>query len=66
MTWTPPPWRAMREAAGITLRELSRRTEINPGRISMIERGIQPTADEERLIREELARALLGPPTAVA
>lgn len=59
MTWTPPPWRAMREAAGISLRELARRTDLNPGRLSIIERGIQPNPDEERRIREALAKALL-------
>ena len=40
------PLRQLRLAAGLTLREVSRRTEINPGRLSIIERGVSPTADE--------------------
>jgi transcriptional regulator with XRE-family HTH domain len=51
----------MREAAGISLRELGRRTDINSGRLSIIERGVPPTPEEARLLREVLAKALLEP-----
>ena len=43
-------FRQRRENAGLSLRELSRRTGINPGRLSIIERGVEPTAGELRLI----------------
>lgn len=42
------PFRALREAAGLSIREMERRTGINRGRLSMIERGITPTEDEAR------------------
>ncbi len=32
-------WRDMREATNLTLRELARRSGVNPGVISRIERG---------------------------
>lgn len=54
-------WRALREVAGLTQREVSRRAQINSGRLSIIERGVPPTAAEaERLI------AVLGPAAAEA
>lgn len=40
------PLRQVRIAAGISLNELARRTGINKGRISIIERGVSPSADE--------------------
>ena len=40
------PLRQIRLAAGLKLREVSRRTGINPGRLSIIERGVTPTEDE--------------------
>lgn len=42
------PLRQLRIAAGISLNEVSRRTGINKGRLSIIERGVPPT-DEEAL-----------------
>ena len=51
------PWRTLRLTTGLTLREVSRRTGINPGRLSIIERGVAPTEDEARRIRE----TLIGP-----
>jgi transcriptional regulator with XRE-family HTH domain len=51
----------MREAAGLSQREVGRRAKINSGRISVIERGIQPTPEEESALREVLGRALLDP-----
>jgi transcriptional regulator with XRE-family HTH domain len=40
------PLRQIRLAAGLSLREVERRTGINRGRLSIIERGVSPTADE--------------------
>ena len=48
------PLRQVRLAAGLTIRELERRTGINRGRLSIIERGVPPTEDEARLIMEAL------------
>ena len=44
------PLRQIREAAGLSLRDLETRTGINRGRLSIIERGVTPTDDESRLI----------------
>jgi transcriptional regulator with XRE-family HTH domain len=48
------PLRQVRVAAGLTIREMERRTGINRGRLSIIERGVSPTDDEARLIAEAL------------
>lgn len=48
--------RQVRVAAGMTIRELERRTGINRGRLSIIERGVSPTDNEARLIFEALRR----------
>jgi transcriptional regulator with XRE-family HTH domain len=40
------PIRQVRLAAGLTIRELERRTGINRGRLSIIERGVPPTTEE--------------------
>jgi transcriptional regulator with XRE-family HTH domain len=40
------PLRQVRIAAGVSLSEVARRTGINKGRLSIIERGVTPTADE--------------------
>jgi transcriptional regulator with XRE-family HTH domain len=50
-------FRDRRRAAGISLREVSRQTGINPGRLSVIERGVEPSAIELRQIVEVLERA---------
>ncbi len=42
--------RQIRLAAGLTIRELERRTGINRGRLSIIERGVAPTAGESEKI----------------
>lgn len=70
-TMNQRPYRAMREAAGLSLRELSRRTgwveegsstpgHINPGRLSIIERGVEPSVDEAVLLNRLLGEALTG------
>lgn len=48
------PLRQVRVAAGLTIRELERRTGINRGRLSIIERGVPPSDDEARRIFEAL------------
>jgi transcriptional regulator with XRE-family HTH domain len=48
------PLRQIRIAAGLSLNEVSRRTGINKGRLSIIERGVPPTDDESRKILEAL------------
>jgi len=50
----PQSTRERRLAAGATLREVSRRTEINPGRLSIIERGVPPSDDEAARIEAAL------------
>lgn len=50
------PLRQVRVAAGLTIREVERRTGINRGRLSIIERGVSPTDDEARLIADALRR----------
>jgi transcriptional regulator with XRE-family HTH domain len=51
----------MREGTGISLRELSRRTGINSGRLSIIERGVAPTLAERASLLRELGKLLAGP-----
>lgn len=46
----PTTIRRMREAAGLSLRQLEKATGINRGRLSIIERGVVATPDETRLI----------------
>lgn len=42
--------RRMREAAGLSIRQLSGLTGINRGRLSIIERGVVASEDETRAI----------------
>ena len=44
------PIRQLRVAAGLTIRELERRTGLNRGRLSIIERGVTPTDAEAAAI----------------
>jgi transcriptional regulator with XRE-family HTH domain len=57
-TNNPSPWKAMREAAGLSQREIGRRAGINSGRLSVIERGLVPTDEEATKLRAVLAAAL--------
>lgn len=52
------PLRQMRLAAGLTIRQLEVATEINRGRLSIIERGVVPTDEEASRILRALASAL--------
>jgi len=51
------PIRQLRLAAGLTIREMERRTGINRGRLSIIERGVTPTDEEAAAILAALQRA---------
>lgn len=51
------PLRQMRLAAGLTIREMERRSGINRGRLSIIERGVPPTDDEARKMLAALRQA---------
>ena len=44
------PLRLIRVAAGLSIREVERRTGINRGRLSVIERGVTPTSEEASAI----------------
>jgi transcriptional regulator with XRE-family HTH domain len=56
-----PPWKALREAAGLSQREVARRTNINSGRLSVIERGLIPTDQEAATLRAVLIAAMQEP-----
>ena len=58
---TDAPIRSMREAAKLSLREVARRTGINPRRLSTIERGLIPTDAERAAILDVLFRVLTKP-----
>jgi transcriptional regulator with XRE-family HTH domain len=47
----------MRIAAGLTIREMERRTGINRGRLSIIERGVTPTDAEAAQLLNALREA---------
>lgn len=53
-----PPWKALREATGLSQREIARRTGINSGRLSVIERGLVPKDEEAAILRKVLMEAL--------
>lgn len=52
------PWRAWRETIqGLTMNEVARRAGISSGRLSIIERGVQPSKDEADKLRAVLTDA---------
>ena len=52
------PWRAWRETIpGLSQREVARRSGINSGRLSIIERGVPPTEAEANRLRTVLIEA---------
>lgn len=53
--------RAFRESVPMSLRELARRTAINSGRLSIIERGVEPKPEERARILEVLSAAKAAP-----
>lgn len=53
-------WRALREAAGIvSQREAERRLGWKRGHLSLIERGVRPTAEQETQLRAFYGALLL-------
>lgn len=54
MSNEPTSWRLLRETTKLTMNEAGRRAGISSGRMSIIERGVPPTADEARRLREVL------------
>ena len=58
MTSTQNPWRAWRETIpGLTMNEVARRAGINSGRLSIIERGVEPSPTEAAKLRAVLIAA---------
>ena len=62
---TPLPWLALRQSTGLTQREVERRLgwakdDAGHGRLSLIERGIAPSPEEEQQLRAFYAAALIG------
>ena len=55
------PLRQWRVSAGLTIRQLEAATGINRGRLSILERGVTPTAAEMARITEALRRPDLDP-----
>ena len=45
-----PPYKALREAIGLSQRAVERELGWNTGRLSTIERGLVPTEDERRAL----------------
>jgi len=60
------PVRQLRKATGMTIRELELRTGINRGRLSIIERGVEPTLAERLKIEQALEEAEHGRHTEAA
>jgi transcriptional regulator with XRE-family HTH domain len=60
----PTPWKAMREATGLSQREIERRCGWKPGRLSVIERGLIPKPEEASELRRVLFAALDKEPAA--
>ena len=56
-----PPWKALRDASGLSQREIERRAGMKPGRLSVIERGLIPTEAEAARLRAVLVAALNEP-----
>lgn len=52
------PWKALREATGLSQREVGRRANIGSGRMSVIERGLVPTDEEAANLRRVLVAAI--------
>jgi transcriptional regulator with XRE-family HTH domain len=48
-------WRQLRQAKGLSLRDLEKRTGVNRGRLSVIERGLPPSPAEAQAILQALA-----------
>lgn len=60
------PLRQLRLAAGLTLSEVARRSGINKGRLSIIERGVPPSLEEASRILAALQVAVADHSESVA
>lgn len=55
------PWRQLREAAGLSQREAERRMGWDKrGKLSLIERGLLPSPEQERDLRRLYGALLMG------
>jgi transcriptional regulator with XRE-family HTH domain len=45
---TPPPYKALREALGLSQRAVERELGWSTGRLSVVERGLVPSEEERR------------------
>jgi len=59
----PIPWLAMREATGLSQREVERQLGWKHGALSWIERGARPTAEQEAQLRAFFRDTLLSQPS---
>ncbi len=58
------PWAALRTISGLSQREVERRLGWEKrGHLSLIERGIVPTPEQEAQLRQFYARLLRGDPS---
>jgi transcriptional regulator with XRE-family HTH domain len=55
---TLPPYKALREAIGLSQRAVERALGWNTGRLSTIERGLIPTEEERRQLLSFLSERL--------
>mgnify|MGYP001590189155 CR=1 FL=1 len=60
-TTTLPPYRALRQATGLSLRAVARALDMDSGRLSTIERGLIPTAEERERLLAFLTERILNP-----
>jgi transcriptional regulator with XRE-family HTH domain len=56
-----PGWKALRDLAGLSQREVERRCGMSTGRLSVIERGLIPTEAEAARLKEVLLAAVAEP-----
>lgn len=59
MSTESAPWAALREATGLSQREVERRLGWKSGHLSWIERGAKPKPEQEEQLRRFYAGALL-------
>ena len=54
-------WKALRLLSGLSQREVERRCSMSTGRLSVIERGLIPTPEEEATLKRVLLAAIDQP-----
>ena len=55
----PTPWLALRQATGLSQREVERRLGWKTGHLSFIERGVTPSPERESQLRAFYREVLL-------